>query len=237
MTNLQPKQFWYHASNADLTPGEDMIRPSNDPEVGRSNYDYTGGFSAEPDGSHRGDWTFAADTEREAEAWAPTPRTPYGARPTTYVVSPHENADVDFETEHYETGDPYEYGKTLLTGGRIGFPEDRGLHLKAKGPMHIHDRIDIPRPTAEGMTVQGTLPPVHWGMYRPKNFNGDYDPEDRMDETARGVYDNDNSVATWHPEVRRHRERQEAAAWEEQDFERAQYEQRWKKAGQQELDL
>lgn len=148
MTSLNPKQFtpWYHTSRADLTPGKDQILPANDERVGGSHYGYSkhdgygGGWEED-----RGDHTFAADTEAEAEAWLPSKN----GRPVTYVVDPGE----DYEVEDHHT----------MTDG---------IHAKVRGPMSIVDRIDIPIP--EHGATQGTLPPQNWGHFNrlPEGYEG-----------------------------------------------------------------
>lgn len=193
MSNLNPKQFWYHASKRNLTPGVDQILPANDPRVGGSHY----GYSVHDGGSHewggennRGDYTFAADTEVEAENWIPSA----WGRPTTYVVSPAEGVETDTE-------DRFHY--------------DGGEHLKARGPMDIIDRIDIPIP--EHGVTQGTLPPVDWGRY-DKQYNREANADHRFPVLERMRAEND--------EVGR-------AAIESRD--RIAYRQQWERAGQQRL--
>jgi hypothetical protein len=152
--HLQGKQHWYHGSKRhDLVPGVDQILPSNDERVGGSHYGYShhdpwnSSFEAD-----RGDYTFAADTEQEAEAWSPSG----WGRPVTYVVDPGQ--DPEIEDEHHLT----DYGE--------------GVHAKVRGPMKIVDRIDIPRPDPEvdGQVVQGTFGGLNWGQYNklPDNYTG-----------------------------------------------------------------
>jgi hypothetical protein len=198
---LQPKQFWYHASKADLTPGVDQILPSN--VVGKAAYDYDNWDEAEPDGSHRGDFTFAADTEEEAEAWH---THAWAGRPTTYVVRPPEGAETAIETGHHRTR-----------------RDEGGAHLKAKGPMEIVDRIDIPAP-APGGVVQGTLPPIHWGKFAYPSVGPTAWAADARHMTPEL---RDPAITAIIEERRSQVEQQR----------RRDYESGWKAAGQQKLDL
>lgn len=232
MSNLNPKQFqdeyaderaqpWYHSSNANLTPGVDQILPANDPRVGGSQYGYShhdneggGGWGPERDGSSRGDWTFAADTEREAEAWKP-----HGGRPVTYVVKPRDDTDIDFESHHYLTEVPEDQ-------------DEDGFHLKARGPMDIVDRIDIPRPRHADEVVQGTLPPQNWGQFNklPEGYEGPATMGEQHPAT-----DNFKRTDPVHE-----RERQGQVEWEQhrtRNTDQILYEDAWKRAGQQELGL
>lgn len=146
MSNLQSRQFWFHSGREPgLRPGVDQILPAN--AVGGSNWGYSH-HDSDRQGhweSNRGDHTFAADTEEEAEEWQPL----LSGRPTTYVVAAPENAEREVEDNYHRSN----YGP--------------GKHLKVRGPMDIIDRIDIPRPSpdSEGQVVQGTIGGLDWGDY------------------------------------------------------------------------
>lgn len=219
MSNLQPKQFqwsgegepWFHASKRNLTPGVDNILPANDERVGGSNYGYSrhdGGRSGWGGEDDRGDYTFAADTEEEAESWTPT--SP--GRPVTYVVDAQSQPYHDFEEQHYQTA------------------KEDGLHIKVPGPMPIVDRIDIPRPNHPNEVVQGTLPPQNWGHFNglPKGYEGPATVGVQHPET-----DNFKRIS---PAYERHvAERDEEMAVSDAIYKRHDEEQAWKKAGQRQL--
>lgn len=215
MTNLQPKQFWYHSSKRNLTPGVDQILPANDERVGGSHYGYSkhddwraGGWD-EPDGSSRGDFTFAADTEEEAEAWLPSER---GGRPVTYVVDAQSQPYHDFEDQHHMTN----YGE--------------GVHIKVPGPMPIVDRIDIPRPNGPNEVVQGTLPPQNWGEFNalPEGYTGPATMGEQHPES-----DNFKRIFPAYEELQR--ETTESNLDKTRGILRQMQEQRWKRAGQQNI--
>jgi hypothetical protein len=207
---LNQRQFWYHSSKRDLTPGVDQLLPSNDERVGGSHYGYskhdTWGSSSWGDEDDRGDYTFAADTEGEAESW--TPSSP--GRPTTYVVKPGPFSYL--ETDHHMTN----YGE--------------GVHIKTKGPMEITDRIDIPMPIQDEEVVQGTLPPQNWGHFNklPDGYTGPATMGLQHPET-----DNFQRI---HPPY----ERMQAEAREDEEHRHEQREANrsrnlWRQAGQQEM--
>lgn len=204
MSNLQPKQFtpWYHTSHADLTPG-DSILPANHPDnPSGANYDYTS-FAEGPD---RGDWAFAADTEMEAQLWAPSGR----GRQTTYEVDAQSQPYHEFEDQHVEVSEQ---------------------HIKVPGPMPITRRIDIPKPWDKESSVQGTLPPIDWSDYRRTGFRHMTDDQLSVDPEQTGINAEENHDDIHHPTVRAHRERKEKEVPVEKT-EQAVYEQRWKNAGQ-----
>lgn len=219
MSNLQPKQFqwsgegepWFHGSRRNLTPGVDNILPAND--VGGSNYGYSKHdpqqfWDDDDEDLPRGDYTFAADTEEEAESWVPYS----GGRQVTYVVDAQSQPYHDFEDQHHNTN----YGE--------------GTHIKVPGPMPIVDRIDIPRPNHEGQVVQGTLPPQNWGHFNalPKGYEGPATMGEQFPER-------DNFLRINPAGQRTRQEWAEEEAVSDAIYKRHDEEQAWKKAGQRQL--
>ena len=204
MPELQGRQFgtWYHGSaEHTLVPGRDQILPSK--TLGHSNYDYDSDWDEEEDGSNRGEWSFAADTEQEAHEWVPY--APSG-RPTVYKVRPAE-------------------GVPSRTDSDFLVHESANKHLMAHGPMDIVDRIDIPPPRRSGEVVQGTLPLVNWDADYVRQ--GTYlEADDAMEDTGNAVYHHPDTARSFRKYEERIAVDQDKvnAHWREQD---------WLRAGQQ----
>lgn len=213
---LQRQQFFHASKRHHLEPGKDQILPANDPLVGGSHYGYSHhdndrmGWADEPD---RGDFTFAADTEEEAEAWTP------GAlgRPVTYVVEPAEGVETEAETHHYVTNS-YDDSKPP------------GEHLKARGPLNIIDRIDIPRPNPEAAeeSVQGTFGGLNWGQFNKV-------PEGSKASMGMQYPESDNFQRMNPPLARMRAENDANTEIAKAKTEQIRYRNVWSRAGQQEL--